>query len=92
MDDEKKVMIPVIQFGGMRPPRIRGPGEELSRRMGEGFSEAMGDEAIRADLVLEVLAVWVTALIKVHPSCQEYLEGFFMETLANSLSEGNSIQ
>ena len=31
--------------------------------MGEALEEAMGDEPVRADLALEILAVWVGALI-----------------------------
>ena len=79
------VRIPVIRFGGLQPPQIHGPGEELSRRMGEGLSEALGDEGVRADVMLEVLAVWVAALITVHPISQEYLAEHFAAALAERM-------
>lgn len=81
------VMIPVIQFGGLKPPAGSGPTSALSRRMGEALDEAMGDEPIRADYVLEVLAVWTAALIKVHPSSEEHLAKHFAEALAEQLAE-----
>ena len=55
--------------------------------MGEALEEAMGDEPVRADLALEILAVWVGALIMVHPSSQEHLATVFAEALAERLGQ-----
>ena len=80
------VMIPVVRFDGMKPPPVSGPASELSRRLSEALEEAMGDEPVRADHALGVLAVWVAALIKVHPSCEEHLAMHFAEALAERLA------
>jgi hypothetical protein len=69
----------------MRPPRISGEGTELSRRVGECFADAMGDEPVAADTMLSILATWVAALINVHPSSREYLAAHFAEELAARL-------
>lgn len=78
------VMVPVIKLSGIRAPYVTGEASELSRRIGEAFAEAMGDEPVRSDLLLEVLAVWVATLITLHPSSREYLAGHFAEVLASA--------
>lgn len=75
-------MIPVIQFGGLQPPETPGPASVLSRKIGEGLSDAMGHAPVRADIALEALAVWVAAIICVHPSSQDYLAEHFADALA----------
>jgi hypothetical protein len=79
-------LIPVIKFRGLLPPA--NPNREvsaISRRMGEALADGLGDQPIRADYVLEVLAIWAAALINIHPSTRDYLNEHFDRVLAERL-------
>lgn len=78
-------MVPVIQFDRLQPPAHPGELSDLSHRLGASLIRGMGNDPHRADDLLEVLAVWVAAIIAVHPSTKDYLGNLFMESLSAHL-------
>ena len=78
--------VPVLAFDRLKPPETEDPEiSTISKTMGEALSTAFASSGVPADVILEVFAVWVAAIINVNPTTKTYLENHFMDFLNDTL-------